>query len=169
MGKKTAATKKVVSIKFKKELNMVETILEEYFDKEYIHYPENNCKECDKDCKSSDDTYMIILPLGFVSYEDKEWLISYDLTFIENNPYFISIAARMVIDFYENGINIIPMEHHVNIFNKKEECVGTIFESDIIDYCAEHDLDYEEALDILSKDLIKNCKKELKKIKEVVH
>ena len=75
----------------------------------------------------------------------------------------------MVSDFWDNGIKLQTMEPHHAIFNKDDICVGCIFESEVIDNAADHDLDYDESLKILSKELIKDYIKESKKSKEVVH
>jgi hypothetical protein len=127
------------------DLIVIQSVLEEFFEKEFIVYDKNeqtfNCPACT------------------ILFEDDLWKISYDYAFTVE-PHYLVMATIIGKVFAEEDIDFEVYEGYYSVYNDAGICITTLCDSDVWYYAAEHEIEYMKAKDILIEQMKKEYNKE---------
>jgi hypothetical protein len=136
--------RKVYNLK-ENDLIVIQSVLEEFFEKEFIVYDKNeqtfNCPACT------------------ILFEDDLWKISYDYAFTVE-PHYLVMATIIGKVFAEEDIDFEVYEGYYSVYNDVGICITTLCDSDVWYYAAEHEIEYMKAKDILIEQMKKEYNKE---------
>lgn len=126
------------------DLIVIQSVLEEFFEKEFIIYDKNE--------------EIFGCPACTILFEDDLWKISYDYAFTAE-PHYLVMATIIGKVFAEEDIDFEVYEGYYFVCNDHGICIDMLWDSDVWYYAAEHEVDYMKAKDILIEQMKQNYTK----------